>query len=275
MTSELLRVFPRFTRDMPSFATIRNMASGVLFALALGASSAEPASSSAAEITWSQLPDQQAQSYEDPFRDLSESDIQTLARVARLEESLYRPETQVAEQRRISAELDTLKAGLAEQGIDADWLISQRWDVADRRKQAATAGNPKLDGAEVSIAGFAIPAPPDEDGTPMAYLVEQRGMCSHTPPPLPNQLIRVRLVEGWQPNEMHEPVRLVGHLHIDPGKQMLRVVDGDVSMDATWRLDANGVETFSGGNAGAQGSSDWVTQLRAKLKSNSAGTPSQ
>ena len=267
MTSDLLRVFPCFTREMTTFGTIRDLASGVFFALALVTSSAEPASASAADITWSELPDQQAQSYEDPFRDLSESDIQTLARVARLEESLYRPETQVAEQRRISAELDTLKAGLAEQGIDADWLIPQRWDVADRRKLAATAGNPKLDGAEVSIAGFAIPAPPDEDGTPMAYLVEQRGMCSHTPPPLPNQLIRVRLVEGWQPNEMHEPVRLVGHLHIDPGKQMLRVVDGDVSMDATWRLDANGVETISGGIAGAQGSSDWVTQLRAKLKS--------
>ncbi len=179
------------------------------------------------------------------------------------------------EQRKISDELDILKAGLAERGIDADWLISQRWDVADRRKLAATAGNPKLDGADVSIAGFAIPAPPDEDGTPMAYLVEQRGMCSHTPPPMPNQLILVRLVGGWQPNAMHEPVRLIGRLHIDPGKQTLRIVDGDVSMVTTWRLDANRVETFSGGNAGAQGSSDWVTQLRAKLKSNSSETPSQ
>ena len=62
-------------------------------------------------------------------------------------------------------------------------------------------------------------------------------------------------------------VRLVGHPHTDPGKQMPRIIDGDVPMDATWRLDANGVETISGGIAGAQGSSDWVTQLRAKLKS--------
>lgn len=226
-------------------------------------------------VEWSDLVDATSQDFEDPFRDLTEDQIHHLRSIVRSREKLAGGSVPTEDIPGLQARLDFAIGALTEAGIDADWLISQRRVVAGKREDAANAANPAFDGQSVSIAGFAIPAPPDEDGTPTAYLVEQRGMCSHTPPPLPNQLIRVRLVGGWRPSEMHEPVRLVGHLHIDPGKQTLRVVDGDVSMDATWRLDANGVETISGGNRGVQGSPDWVTQLRAKLKSNSSETPSQ
>ena len=99
-----------------------------------------------------------------------------------------------------------------------------------------------LDGQTVTLAGFAIPAPPDADGRAVAYLVPERGMCSHMPPPPPNQMIRVRLSDGWAPTFNHEPVRLTGRLVIDPSERQMVVVDGLMPMRATFRLDVMDAE---------------------------------
>ncbi|MDV7145658.1 DUF3299 domain-containing protein [Tropicimonas sp. TH_r6] len=126
-------------------------------------------------------------------------------------------------------------------------------------------GNPSLDDTTVEIGGFAIPAPPAEDGTPTAYLVEMAGMCSHTPPPPPNQLVLVKLDGEWPPDYVHQPVRLTGRLAIDPSDRVLMVVDGNVSMKSTWRLDLESVEAFLPKPGMSAGNSEWVEQLRAKL----------
>ena len=118
--------------------------------------------------------------------------------------------------------------------------------VAERRQKAATAGNPEIDGQIVAIAGFAIPGPPDDDGTRIVYLVPERGMCSHMPPPPANQMLRVRLMNDWVPRMMHEPVRLTGRITIDPSEQVMRVIDGMVPMIATFKMEANQAETVEG-----------------------------
>ena len=78
----------------------------------------------------------------------------------------------------------------------------------------------------------------------MAYLVPERGMCSHRPPPPPNQLIRVRLNGDWEPSYFHEPVRLTGTLTTEPSVQHLMVVDGHMPMNATFLLETESVETL-------------------------------
>jgi len=132
-----------------------------------------------------------------------------------------------------------------ESGIDADWLIAQRWVVAERREQAAAAGNPIVDGQVVALSGYAIPAPPDVDGTPIAYLVPERGMCSHTPPPNANQMIRVRLTDQWQPSFAHEPVRLTGRITLSPTHEVFQIVDGPVEMNATFVMVAESAQTLA------------------------------
>jgi len=217
------------------------------------------------EVDWNALIDGSVQTYEDPYLDLTSEQLADLVDVARLRQKIGSGDDSA------SSELVAREAALTEAGIDADWLISQRWVVAERRERAATAGNSELDGSLVTIAGFAIPAPPEENGTPAVYLVEQRGMCSHMPPPIPNQMIRVRLETDWTPAYMHQPVRLTGKIHIDPSERVFQVVDGDVAMKATWRMDASKVEDFKpAATAAAAGGSDWVEQLRSKLQDSRA-----
>jgi hypothetical protein len=95
------------------------------------------------------------------------------------------------------------------------------------------------------LSGFVIPAPAVSDGMATAYLVPERGMCSHTPPPPPNQMVRLRLPDDWQPREIYEPARFSGRLEIAPSSRTVRVVDGMVSMRTTFTMDVSRIETLA------------------------------
>lgn len=75
-----------------------------------------------------------------------------------------------------------------------------------------------------------------EDGTAVAYLVPERGMSSHTPPPNPNEMVRVVLKNGWKPTAMHEPVQLTGRVAVTDTTHVVQVVDGMVPMRATYEM---------------------------------------
>ena len=186
-------------------------------------------------MDWSRLIDQSVQDYDDPYRDLSQEQLINLVTVAQLREKAKQGISIDKEQ------LSRYTASLTEKGIDVDDLIAQRWVVAQKREHAATAGNPAVDGREVSMTGFVIPAPADSDGTRVAYLVPERGMCSHMPPPLPNQMIRLRLLSEWHPSTLYQPVQLTGRLSINPTKNSIPVVDGLVDMHAIFQMDVKSV----------------------------------
>jgi hypothetical protein len=167
------------------------------------------------------------QNYDDPYRELAPEQLISLVTVARLRDKAAKGEP--FDEQQLSRETASLVAAR----IDVDDLIAQRWIVAERRERAATAGNKDVDGRRVALSGFVIPAAADDDGKSTAYLVPERGMCSHMPPPPPNQLVR-----------LYEPVRVSGLLSIEPSKRAVRVVDGLVPMNATFTMDVSDVETF-------------------------------
>ncbi|MDW3221463.1 MAG: DUF3299 domain-containing protein [Paracoccaceae bacterium] len=195
-------------------------------------------------VQWPDLIDQSAQSFDDPFRDLTYDEIEALQTVVITRSRLENANLADSDRADLEAKLSGALATLATRDIDADWLIAQRWVVAERREAAATAGNPAIDGRTVTLAGFAIPAAPDPDGTAVAFLVPERGMCSHMPPPNPNQMLRVRLTDDWQPKTLHEPVRLTGKLSIAPSETAMHIVDGVVPMKASFLMEAERVETL-------------------------------
>ncbi len=195
-------------------------------------------------LDWSDLPDPSAQVFEDPYRELSAEQFDDVLYVVRLRGRLQRDFGGNEERQKWQELLTETEDALVADGIDVDWLLDQREVVTERRRKAGTNGNPQFDGQTITLAGFAIPAPSDPDGRPVAYLVPERGMCSHMPPPPPNQMIRVRLNGDWTPSYFHEPVRLTGTLTIDPSVQNMMVVDGLMPMNATFQLETERVETL-------------------------------
>ncbi|WP_170516880.1 DUF3299 domain-containing protein [Ruegeria atlantica] len=195
-------------------------------------------------LDWADLPDPSAQVFEDPYRDLSPEQFDDVLFVVRMRGRLLQDTGSIEERQKWQELLTETEDALTANGIDVDWLLDQRAVVTERRRKAGTNGNPQFDGQTITLAGFAIPAPSDPDGRPVAYLVPERGMCSHMPPPPPNQMIRVRLNGDWTPSYFHEPVRLTGTLTIDPSVQNMMVVDGQMPMNATFQLEAESVETL-------------------------------
>ncbi|WP_282169706.1 DUF3299 domain-containing protein [Ruegeria atlantica] len=195
-------------------------------------------------LDWADLPDPSVQVFEDPYRDLSPEQFDDVLFVVRMRGRLQQDAGSAEERLKWQELLTETEDALAGVGVDVDWLLDQREIVKERRRKAGTNGNPSFDGQTITLAGFAIPAPSDPDGRSVAYLVPERGMCSHMPPPPPNQMIRARLNGDWAPSYYHEPVRLTGTLTIDPSVQNMMVVDGLVPMKATFQLETERVETL-------------------------------
>ncbi len=143
-------------------------------------------------------------------------------------------ETRTRLEARHAAAQDKLEAN----GHDVDVLLEQRWDVAKKRQTARMAQNPIFDGVEVSISGYTIPAPRAADGSGFGYLVPQVGMCSHLPPPPPNQLVRVRLRADQQVGSLYTPVPVSGLLRVEPGDETIFILDGEARMLSGWALEA-------------------------------------
>ena len=78
------------------------------------------------------------------------------------------------------------------------------------------------------------------------YLVPQVGMCSHLPPPPPNQLVRVRLRADQQVESLYTPVRVSGLLRVEPSDATIFILDGEARMLSGWTLDVKTVDLSDG-----------------------------
>lgn len=193
-------------------------------------------------VSWPELIDEDAQSFKDPYRDLTPLQFDRFRQLVKLKNRLSMSNLPSSSRSQLEDELTEIRSGLDKSGIDADWLIGQRWVVAEQRKRAASAGNPRLNGNIVSLAGFVIPGPIDVDGTQLSYLVPERGMCSHMPPPNPNQMVKIRSTSAQIPQLIYTPIIVSGRLSIEPSANQIYIVDGLQAMNATFAMEPSAIE---------------------------------
>jgi hypothetical protein len=193
-------------------------------------------------IEFSDLVDPLAVVFDDPYRDMGFQLLNELKLVVELDEKLSKNDLPEEERARFETRRTAAKDMLKINGYDVDELLSQRWEVARKRQAARMATNPYLDKAEVTLSGYLIPAPQAADGTYYGYLVSQVGMCSHLPPPPPNELVRVKLKDDPQGQSLYVPVRVTGLLRVEPSDATIFILDGDSRMLSGWTLDANTVD---------------------------------
>jgi hypothetical protein len=168
--------------------------------------------------------------------------LNELKLVVELDEKLAQKDLAEEERARLKARRTAAKDMLEINGQDVDKLIAQRWDVARKRQAARMATNPALDKVEVTLSGYLIPAPQAADGTYYGYLVSQVGMCSHLPPPPPNELVRVKLKKDPQGQSLYVPVQVSGLLRVEASDATIFILDGESRMVSGWTLDANTVD---------------------------------
>ncbi|WP_171098008.1 DUF3299 domain-containing protein [Ruegeria sp. HKCCD7255] len=242
------------------------------FAVVAACLLALPAHSEVKRIEWADLIDETAQNYEDPFVELTGKQLSELRNLVRQRAQLEKGGATPEQLGQIQVDIEATEATLAEEGVDADWLISQRWVVMERRQKAGTAANVDIDGVTISLGGFVIPAPRDEDGSQMAYIVPERGMCSHVPPPPPNQMVRLRLSDSWAPSTVYEPIVVTGQIRIDPTQKEMLVVDGPVLMNAAFTLEVDDVQTFGPIQTSEEATTNRASVLTGRIKATGGAT---
>jgi hypothetical protein len=222
---------------------------------------ATQASAKPEEIGFSDLVDPLAIVFDDPYRDMGPHLLNELKILLQLDQKLSQNDLAEDERARLKALRSAAKDTLEINGQDIDALLAQRWDVARKRKTALMATNPALDKVEVTLSGYLIPAPQAADGTYFGYLVPQVGMCSHLPPPPPNQLVRVRLLDDPKGQSLYVPVQVSGLLRSEESDATIYILDGEARMFSGWTLYANTVDQREdlGGNGVVDTSEKTVT----------------
>ncbi len=203
---------------------------------------ATQASAKPEAIEFSDLVDPLAVVFDDPYRDMGSHLLNELKLLVELDQKLLQKDLAEDERARLTARRSAAKDMLEINGQDVDALLAQRWDVAKKRQTARMATNPVLNGAEVTLSGYLIPAPQATDGTYFGYLVSQVGMCSHLPPPPPNKLVRVRLLDDQKSQSLYVPVRVTGTLRVEASDATIFILDGEARMLSAWTLDASTVD---------------------------------
>ena len=103
---------------------------------------------------------------------------------------------------------------------------------------------PKLDGAQVRIPGYALPLELDGERVTQFLLVPYVGACIHTPPPPPNQMVFVTMRDGFTSEGLFQPVWVEGKLAASGGSYDLSLVDGSSAVDAGYSLQASVIEPY-------------------------------
>jgi hypothetical protein len=222
--------------NLSSFCTIV----AVLVSAAVSATAAESIT-----IDWSHLPDPAAQQFEDPYRNLTQSQFESLMALARLQIALG---GELAEDERtdLKERASALSQNLQAQGLDPEWILGEREAVAERRQRAALSTNPKLEGKSIELTGYLLVASNMEDGETVAYMLPDRGVCMHLPPPAPNQLIK--LVVDELPEPLGPCIAAVVRGRLSANESMVRVpvFDDTVPLWSSWTLDVS--ESITSGN---------------------------
>jgi uncharacterized protein len=83
-----------------------------------------------------------------------------------------------------------------------------------------------LQGKTIELAGYALPVDRDGDLVYEFMLLPLTGMCSHVPPPPPNQIVLVTPEKPFRMSEAYEPVSVLGVLKPGLEKTQLFILDG-------------------------------------------------
>jgi hypothetical protein len=190
------------------------------------------------EIDWTDLAGP-ASSFENPFESLTDLQMQTLARILRLD---YLAEADTDKNARNDAA--SLRVELANDGIDADFLLQERLRIMTKLENESRTPNTTVVGQTIRMPGYLLPLEMDGNLAVEFLLVPTVGACIHTPPPPANQIVHVHYPAGYPTENLYTPVWISGELRSEFDSHSLYMVDGETDVDVTYTMDADSVIAY-------------------------------
>lgn len=194
-------------------------------------------------VSWEELGAGSDIEFNDPIGQLSEGQLRDLRIIVRIRWLIANNKSEpdgvsAKEERRLVKQL-------ADQGIDVDWLLSQREEVAKQRYNKLDSTRPEVVDAVIRIHGYVMPLLPEQAEVRDFLLLPWVAPCSHLPPPVANQVIRVTIDPGIDHRDRFDPVWIEGVLRYDPGAYALFLVDGISHIEADYTLEGKFIAEYS------------------------------
>ena len=197
-----------------------------------------------ARITsWEELKPDSNIEFDDPIAQLSPEQLRNLRTIVRIRWLIANGKS---EPDGVSArEEQHLVQHLSNQGIDVDWLLSQREEMAKQRQKQLESTGSRLLGATIRIPGYVMPLFPEQTEVQDFLLVPWVAPCAHFPPPVANQVIRVTIDPGMAQRDRFDPVWIEGVLSRDPSEYNLFLADGMSHIEADYTLQGKFIGEYS------------------------------
>jgi len=193
------------------------------------------------EITWDDLVPATLD-FDDPFEKLNEDQLYNLALIARYREQQASKEDSPDFTR---AQYDEAMSKLKAEDIDVDGLIARREEITEKRRAQGQTPNAELNGKKIRLPGYLLPLEFEDKKVVEFLLVPWVGACIHTPPPPPNQIVHVKLANGFEiGDDMFMAVWVNGLMKTENNNPELSFVDGKQNVDVSYVMQADGVELY-------------------------------
>ncbi len=193
------------------------------------------------ELKWDDLIPEELD-FDDPFEKLTEDQLYNLATVARYRERLANKETLSDSSK---ADFKNVQAELKAQEIDIDGLLARREEITEKRRARGQTANAELNGKTIRIPGYLLPLEFEDKKVTEFLLVPWVGACIHTPPPPPNQIVHVKLANGFEiGDDMFTAVWVNGLMKTESNNPELSFVDGTQNIDVSYVMQADEVELY-------------------------------
>jgi hypothetical protein len=173
---------------------------------------------------------------DDPLADLTKDELDLVVWVVNTLDSLP-PRGKDNED--LYREIDEAIPQLKEAGIEITELMA-------KREQLRTTMVEELNGQRVRIPGYLLPLEMSDTKVKEFLLVPYIGACIHVPPPPPNQIVHVKIVqkEGYRVKTMYEPVWVSGEISVKSMVKDLYLVDGSAGVNIGYTMQANRIEPY-------------------------------
>ena len=142
-------------------------------------------------------------------------------------------------------EYEQALAELKKEGVDIDGLLAQRAKIAEKRRARALTANAELNGKSIRMPGYLLPLEFKEKKVTEFLLVPWVGACIHTPPPPANQIVHVKLEQGFETGgNMYTPVWVNGTIKTESNSPELSYVDGRKNISVSYVMTAENVALY-------------------------------
>jgi uncharacterized protein len=133
---------------------------------------------------------------------------------------------------------------LASGGIDADQILRELEEFLAMVEENNFRLVQDLDGKIVRIPGYVLPTEFSGDKVVEFLLVPYVGACVHTPPPPANQMVHVKVNEGFTSEGLFAPVWVTGQITTAMTTQSLSLNDGTTEVEAGYQISASDIAPY-------------------------------